>query len=479
MKYTPAPTFPSLGEGFSDAAEAARFPQHVLRFRNQRWAERVGLGALDDVAWEQHFARFEPLADNLPRPLALRYHGHQFDVYNPAIGDGRGFLFAQLRDDEGRLLDLATKGSGTTRWSRGGDGRLTLKGGVREVLATEMLEALGVYTSKSFSLFETGESLVRGDEPSPTRSSVLVRLGHSHVRIGTFQRLSQERDETRLRALLDYSVEHYAGADAELARAEDRPAAFLRVVTERSAALCASWMVAGFVHGVLNSDNMNITGESFDYGPYRFLPTYDPEFTAAYFDHAGLYAFAQQPRAVFRNLGRLADCLRALSPAAPFGELLRAFEPALRQGVQTKLLARLGLSSQGHDTDMALVDAVFAFLEASRVGYARFFFDWYGGFASERRAVESPACDSYRGEKFRALLALFELYVPRDASRLAHPYFQRTEPCDLLVDEIEAIWSRIAHVDDWSPFDAKIVAIREMGDALGQRRRQTLASHGC
>ncbi len=464
MKYTPAPTFPILGDGFSDDAEPAHFPKHVLRFRNQRWAERVGLGDLDAAAWERHFARFAPLAENLARPIALRYHGHQFDVYNPAIGDGRGFLFAQLRDDAGRLLDLATKGSGTTRWSRGGDGRLTLKGGVREVLATEMLEALGVYTSKSFSLFETGESLMRGDEPSPTRSSVLVRLGHSHVRIGTFQRFSHERDEARLRALLDYSVEHYGDPDGELARAEDRPAAFLRVVTERSAALCASWMVAGFVHGVLNSDNMNVTGESFDYGPYRFLPKYDPDFTAAYFDHGGLYAFGQQPRAVFRNLTRLADCLRPLSPAAPFGALLRAFEPALVAGVQTKLLARLGLVSCGHDTDAALVDAVFAFLEASGVGYARFFFDWYGGFASERRAVESAASDAYRGEKFRTLLALFELYTPRDATRLAHPYFQKTEPCDLLIDEIEAIWARIAHADDWSAFDAKVAAIRAMGE---------------
>src|SRR3546814_7427549 len=118
----------------------------------------------------------------LKEPLALRYHGHQFHVYNPDIGDGRGFLFAQLRDGAGRLLDLGTKGSGRTPYSRFGDGRLTPKGGVREILATEMLEALGVNTSKTFSLIETGEEMARGDEPSPTRSSVLVRLSHSHIR---------------------------------------------------------------------------------------------------------------------------------------------------------------------------------------------------------------------------------------------------------------------------------------------------------
>ena len=124
-------------------------------------------------------------------PLAMRYHGHQFRTYNPDIGDGRGFLFAQLRDDgEAGCSIWRTKGSGQTPYSRFGDGRLTLKGGVREVLAAEMLEALGVYTSKAFSLFETGEALMRGDEPSPTRSSVLVRLSHSHIRFGTFQRLA-------------------------------------------------------------------------------------------------------------------------------------------------------------------------------------------------------------------------------------------------------------------------------------------------
>ncbi len=147
--------------------EAADFPETRLRFRNDRAAASLGLDGLSDAEWVAHFGRFQPLEGSLKQPLALRYHGHQFRVYNPDIGDGRGFLFAQLRDDRGRLMDLGTKGSGQTPWSRFGDGRLTLKGGVREVLATEMLEALGVETSRSFSLVETGEALERGDEPSP------------------------------------------------------------------------------------------------------------------------------------------------------------------------------------------------------------------------------------------------------------------------------------------------------------------------
>jgi serine/tyrosine/threonine adenylyltransferase len=150
--YRPDPKIASLQDELADAVKAADFPQTILRFRNDRWAAAVGLDGLSDEAWVRHFGRFEPLPDNLPQPLALRYHGHQFRVYNPEIGDGRGFLFAQLRDGHGRLLDLGTKGSGTTPYSRQGDGRLTLKGGVREILATEMLEALGVNTSKTFSL---------------------------------------------------------------------------------------------------------------------------------------------------------------------------------------------------------------------------------------------------------------------------------------------------------------------------------------
>ena len=161
--YSPDTPITALASWLADPVDAARFPAHTLRWRNDRWAAAVGLGGLDDEAWLRHFAGFEPLDGNLPRPLALRYHGHQFRVYNPNIGDGRGFLFAQLRDGEDRLLDLGTKGSGQTPWSRDGDGRLTLKGAMREILATEMLEALGVNTSKTFSVVETGESLWRGE----------------------------------------------------------------------------------------------------------------------------------------------------------------------------------------------------------------------------------------------------------------------------------------------------------------------------
>ncbi|MEO7170185.1 MAG: protein adenylyltransferase SelO family protein, partial [Sphingomonas sp.] len=334
--YRPETAILELGSGFYDPVEAADFPETKLRFRNDRAATGIGLMALSDAEWVAHFGRFKPLEGSLVQPLALRYHGHQFRVYNPDIGDGRGFLFAQLRDDRGRLMDLGTKGSGQTPWSRFGDGRLTLKGGVREVLATEMLEALGVETSRSFSLIETGEALERGDEPSPTRSAVLVRLSHGHIRIGTFQRLAYSRDEGGIRALIAYVLRHYYGQEA----GDDAPVRLLDHVVRRGARLAASYMAAGFVHGVLNSDNINVTGESFDYGPWRFAPTWDPAFTAAYFDHAGLYAFGRQPEAIHWDVAQLAISLRLLSEAEPLIEVLEGFGDHYQPAVSGAILWR-------------------------------------------------------------------------------------------------------------------------------------------
>jgi uncharacterized protein YdiU (UPF0061 family) len=466
LSYRAEPRITNLGDGFYDEVTAAPFPKHELRFRNQRWAEKIGLGELTAEEWEAHFAKFEPLPNNLKKPLALRYHGHQFDVYNPQLGDGRGFLYAQLRENsenDSRLLDLGTKGSGRTPWSRGGDGKLTLKGGVREVLATEMLEALGVNTSKSFSLFETGEKLMRGDEPSPTRSSVLVRLSHSHIRFGSFQRLSYTREEAHIEKLLLYSIENYF---PQLANSKDRVRDFLSEVTRLTAKLAASFMVSGFVHGVLNSDNMVITGESFDYGPYRFLPKYDLRFVAAYFDETGLYAFGQQPGAMFRNVARLAESLRPVAPDLAIAPILRDFEATLDQEINVRLLDRLGLKSNGV-MDSALMEAVYVFLSESDVGYDRFFFDLYGGASRFEKLFAGPTKHFYVGREWDALRALLELYQPVTAE--ISPYYASEAPCTLLIDEIESIWSAIAQNDDWSPFSEKISQIRAMGAARRQR----------
>lgn len=439
-----------LGEAFYDPVAAADFPATRLRFRNDRAAAEVGLDDLSDAAWLRHFGRFDPLPDSLPQPLALRYHGHQFRVYNPDLGDGRGFLFAQLRDRRGRLLDLGTKGSGTTPWSRSGDGRLTLKGGVREVLATEMLQALGVDTSRSFSLIETGEALERGDEPSPTRAAVLVRLSHGHIRIGTFQRLAYLRDAAAMTRLVGYVLRNLYGEEP----GDDAPARLLDLVVARTARLAASYMAAGFVHGVLNSDNINVTGESFDYGPWRFAAVWDPGFTAAYFDHAGLYAFGRQPEAIHWDAMQLAVALRAVSEAPPLIAALDTFADRYRRAVSEAILWRLGVVPRDADGDRALVEAVERGLRESGVGIDRFFFDAFGGIA--------PAGDAFA--ETRAALAR---YAPR--SSRDHPYWSGA-PCAMLIDEVESIWAAIAARDDWAPFEAKIAAIRDMGDALGRAR---------
>jgi uncharacterized protein YdiU (UPF0061 family) len=511
VQYTPDPAILALGDAFYDPVEPARFPRAILRFRNRRWAAAVGLDHLSDAQWVAHFGRFEPLPDNLPEPLALRYHGHQFRVYNPDIGDGRGFLFAQLRggaestDGRGRLLDLGTKGSGQTPYSRFGDGRLTLKGGVREVLATEMLEALGVETSKSFSLIETGEALERGDEPSPTRASVLVRLQHSHIRIGTFQRLAYFRLAAEMRVLTDYCLRHYyedqtgrhceepfaaacgvaqdelplrgndeaiqAAADARpgslrSARNDDtgleEPAGrLLAHVAGRAADLAASYIAAGFVHGVLNSDNIAITAQSFDYGPWRFTPFWDGFFTAAYFDQQGLYSFGRQPEAIHWDLVQLAASLRAIAEADALTPALDAFPERFRAALAQRMLARLGVEAGGAASDAALLLAIETALGEKPVEIDRFFFDWRGG----RRRGPSPADEAYGGEAFADFRTLAARYEAAPGA-LDHPYWTDEAPCSMHIGEVESIWSAIDEGDDWAPFHEKIEQVRRMGEAM-------------
>lgn len=449
--FRPARAILELDSRFYREVEPADFPQYTVRWRNQRWAERVGLGGLSDVAWVEHFGKFAPLEGSLEKPLALAYHGHQFQSYNPNIGDGRGFLFAQMRDDAGRLLDLGTKGSGQTPFSRTGDGRLTLKGGVREVLAAGMLEALGVYTSKAFSLIETGEQLARNDEPSPTRSSVLVRLSHSHIRIGTFQRLAYAGDAEGVGRLVEYCIRHYHPA-AQGADMEASAAGLLREVTRATAELAAQWMAAGFVHGVLNSDNMVVTGESFDYGPWRFLPYSDPSFVAAYFDETGLYAFGRQPSAALWNLSQLASSLTLVGSVPVLEIELGRFEALYRDAFRRRMLAVLGLKSKGEEADLALFKTFFTWMGESRAKWPQVFFDWFCGAASEGRAHAGPLSHLYRTPRFEAVRSALMGHEPERPDRLLAPYFQGIEPVSLLIDEVEAIWETIAAADDWTAF---------------------------
>ncbi len=447
--YRPDPQIEAIAEWLGDEVEPATFPEHTLRFRNDRWAASIGLAQLGDEEWIRHFGKFDPLQGNLKAPLALRYHGHQFRVYNPQIGDGRGFLFAQMRDAGGRLLDLGTKGSGLTPYSRTADGRLTLKGAVREILATEMLEALGVNTSKTFSVIETGEQLVRGDEPSPTRSAVLVRLSHSHIRIGTFQRLATLEEDDHLAALVDYCLAEFPGPPPPVgAPGRDEPVVRLvHLVVERLADLAASYMVAGFVHGVLNSDNMNITGESFDYGPWRWLPQWNPAFTAAYFDETGLYAFGRQPEAIHWNCVQLAASLLRIADEAALRAALDRFGPLYRDAMIRRFCWRLGVAPAEQDRDIALIEAAEQEMREREIGPDRFFFAHRGG-----RNASGALASALDG---------------RETAGSSHAYWSDPEPQSTLIDEVEEIWSHIADHDDWQPLERKIASLRRMGEAHG------------
>jgi len=223
-------------------------------------------------------------------------------------------------------------------------------------------------------------------------------------------------------------------------------------------------MAAGFVHGVLNSDNINVTGESFDYGPWRFTPTWDPGFTAAYFDHAGLYAFGRQPEAIHWDAMQLAVALRPICDAEPLIAMLDTFGDRYQRAVSDAILWRLGLTPRDPDSDRALVQTIEPILRGTATEIDRFFFDAFGG--------QLP--DSY-GEPWDEVRNALASYTPR-ADR-SHAYWSG-EPCSMLIDEVEAIWSAVDERDDWAPLYSKVAAIREMGQALAGEPLAAAAANG-
>jgi serine/tyrosine/threonine adenylyltransferase len=244
-------------------------------------------------------------------------------------------------------------------------------------------------------------------------------------------------------------------------------AGLVKAVAEATARMVAGWMAAGFVHGVLNTDNMNVTGDSFDYGPWRFLPHADAAFTAAYFDHTGLYAYGRQPEAGLWNLKQLAGALTPLCDLEALTEAVRAYPPAFAEAQCAALAARLGLARQEPDAERTLFDAMFAFMATSGIGWDGFFHDWFCGTASRERAKNSPRAGLYAGERFDAFADCLDAAQPDRPERLSHPYFAGLEPASLEISLVEAVWSQIADADDWSGFEAAIARIAQLGEALG------------
>ena len=460
----------SLGEDYYDVVPAAEFPQHILRFRNDDLLQRLALNpqAVADQHFIQAFGRFqgrEPF-------LALRYHGYQFGDYNPFLGDGRGFLYGQVRGRDGKLYDFGTKGSGTTPYSRGGDGRLTLKGGVREVLAGEALHHLGVKTSRCLSLIETGEGLWRGDEPSPTRSSVMVRFSRSHIRFGVFERFHYLQRPDLIRPLLDHVIAYYYPTLHAISDPQARFAQFYTELVQRVANLAAQWMSVGFCHGVLNTDNMSITGESFDYGPYAFMDQYNPRFTAAYFDYFGRYSYGAQPQICRWNLEMLQPPLKAFISLADMEAGLSQYEDHYQTTYRQRMLHKLGFDNLPLDLAKHLVKLTIQLLEETVVSYHDFFLQLSLQFSREWRShpdqifsatfiVSDPGAaallDQWRHFYHRCLNSAPEAAMERIAQRL----HQSNPVTVLLRPEIEAIWEPIMVEDNWTPFHDLLKRIQQ------------------
>jgi uncharacterized protein YdiU (UPF0061 family) len=427
----------------------AQFPKTKLRWFNKRSAQNLGLGNLTDPEIEKYFCKFEPIPKNVSQPLALAYHGHQFRNYNPEIGDGRGFLHSQFMGQDKKFHDLTTKGSGTTPYSRRGDGRLTLKAAIRELLASEMLESMGVNTSHTFCIFETGEELERPDEVSPTRGAVLTRRVHSSIRFGTFQRLAFLKEKEMIHQLVSGCLATY---DSEVSNSPtEKFKTFLKLVTEKSAKLAAQLMLTGYVHAVLNTDNMNINGEVFDFGPYRFMPHFNPHFTAAYFDHDGLYSYARQPESFLWGLQRLAESLKFAQPELDINFVDSLFEEHFYLEYHRFFFERLNLKPIDPLLDQQLIQTFFQTLALNHVQFEKTFFDFQSGLV--RQAWTNSAQAQLYPAELIQLISKYEL-------QSLEQVFKKQKPETLYIHEIEALWQSIHLKDDWSLLYKKIESIR-------------------
>ncbi len=456
LNYEPA--LESLGDDYYDEVAAAEFPQNLLRWRNDALLPRLGLDpqVVTDEDFIVAFGKFEqrkPL-------LALRYHGYQFGDYNPRLGDGRGFLYGQVRGTDGELYDFGTKGSGTTPYSRGGDGMLTLKGGVREVLAAEALHHMGVRTSRCLSMIETGLSLWRGDEPSPTRSCVMVRMSRSHIRFGTFERLHYFQRPDLTQKLLDHVIEQYY---QHLVSEHDKYALFYAELVQRVAELAAQWMAAGFCHAVLNTDNMSITGESFDYGPYAFIPSYQPHFTAAYFDYYGRYCYSHQPDICKLNLQMLQATLKCVIDPSDMELGLASFDEHYHREYSSLMLKKLGFHHLQNPEAAELLKLTIQFLQDSQVGYHQFFYEMSRTFSSQWRdepglvMLTSDILPATRSsELFDQWCILYHKilnnFQPAHIDIIAQNLALHNPKTVLLKPVIESVWEAIVQQDNWLPF---------------------------
>jgi serine/tyrosine/threonine adenylyltransferase len=361
--------------GLYVAVRPATPPAPRLLYLNRPLAEALGL---DPAGLEgaEGAALFSGLT--LPEgaePIAQAYAGHQFGGFSPQLGDGRALLLGELIDRQGQRRDIAFKGSGRTPFSRGGDGKAAVGPMLREVLIGEAMHALGVPTTRALAVAATGEQ-VRREAAFP--GAVLTRVAASHLRVGTFQYFASRGEHDKLALLADYAIARH---DPALVGTPGRHLALLEAVARRQARLIAQWMNLGFIHGVMNTDNMTISGETIDYGPCAFMEAYSPATVFSSIDHGGRYAYGQQPKIARWNLARLAEALlplmvesedeaavqRAVNQVKSVIDAFPAwYEAALLQGQR----AKLGLQQDNNDAgDGALVGDWLALLQQHGVDF--------------------------------------------------------------------------------------------------------------
>jgi len=306
-------------------------------------------------------------------PLAQAYAGHQFGGFSPQLGDGRALLIGELIDRNGVRRDIHLKGSGRTPFSRGGDGKAVLGPVLREYIIGEAMHALGVPTTRALAAVTTGESIIRqGPEPG----AVLVRVAASHLRVGTFQFFAARGETAKVRQLADYAIRRHF---PELADADDRYLGLLRGVRDRQAALVAQWLSVGFVHGVMNTDNVAISGETLDYGPCAFIDSYDPAAVFSSIDHHGRYAYGNQPAIAQWNLARLAETLLHLIDPEDSEHAIQiataeveAFPNIYQDFWLERMRPKLGLGSV-EDGDLDLANELHSAMEGQNVDFTLMF----------------------------------------------------------------------------------------------------------
>ncbi len=343
-------------------------------------------------------------------PIATAYAGHQFGNFTPQLGDGRAILLGELIGRDGVRRDIQLKGSGRTPFSRGGDGRAALGPVLREYLVSEAMAALGVPTTRALAAVTTGETVLRETE---LPGAVLTRVATSHIRVGTFQFFAARGDTAAVRRLADYAIERH---DPAAARAAQPYRAFLEGVIERQARLVARWMLIGFIHGVMNTDNMSISGETIDYGPCAFMDAYDPGTVFSSIDHYGRYAFENQPGIAQWNLARLTECLLPLlgdtqDEALTQGrEILGSFAPVFHAAHLDGLRSKLGLAT-ARDGDLALAQDLFERMASGKADFTLTF-----------RRLCDAAADAGRDRDVRDLFidpTAYDGWAERWRSRLA------------------------------------------------------------